>query len=456
MLTRKDQKIQNRCKAVMDVLQNSWFTRCWIIQEYTLGGRNVAGREDIVVCYGTLCVPSFVIILAHIDLSQFALHYEYSLIRSKVAQNSLGTIRRKFKLRQRPVAFSKPEYLLTCVLLFMESAVTDKRDKIYSLLSLIDEQYRGSEPDHHGWPSLVIDYEAKVEDVWSSFVKEVIQSTKRLEILGFCDGTRAKHCERTWTLNCCPKNGEENFSQCVLASDIRHSDPVLPLNSQLQFNVAGDTKADFQFAEDLSTLSVSGFVWAEIERPYNIKFSGPQQLKSTLLSMIQWGETSSSSSSNDRWEERLLTCLIVAPKGPASKGLDFPAVAYQLLDDFKEWLTMDIDDKWETEQRKDGTLTTWPSVENSPTRFSATLAQSYGGGIIAMTKDGYIGRAISPLVEAGDLICILLGCAMPMVLHPVEGHFEVRGEVYVPGIMHGEAMTTLHAGERKIQTFELH
>lgn len=72
-----------------------------------------------------------------------------------------------------------------------------------------------------------------------------------------------------------------------------------------------------------------------------------------------------------------------------------------------------------------------------------------------MAKDGYVGRAISPLIEAGDLICVLLGCAMPVVLHPVGDHFEVRGEIYVPGVMNGESMIALHSGEKTERKFKL-
>jgi hypothetical protein len=148
--------------------------------------------------------------------------------------------------------------------------------------------------------------------------------------------------------------------------------------------------------------------------------------------------------------------LILAPKGAASTRIDFAAVAGQLLNGFKDWVGKDIDEEWEKIQRETRAATRWPIHGSPPIRFSANLAQAYTRGQIIMTKDGYVGRAISPLVEAGDLICVLLGYAMPMVLHLVKDHFEVRGEIYVPGIMHGEAITALNAGERTLRDFELY
>jgi hypothetical protein len=43
-----------------------------------------------------------------------------------------------------------------------------------------------------------------------------------------------------------------------------------------------------------------------------------------------------------------------------------------------------------------------------------------------------------------------------MILRPIDGHYEVVAETYVPGIMHGEAMTALEEGRKSLQEFELH
>jgi hypothetical protein len=440
----------------MDLLQNPWFTRSWIVQEYALGGQNIGWREDIIMCCGKLCVPSFIAILNCVDLHQFPLSYEYSLTRMKVVHNSLGETRHKYKIRQMPFLISKSEYMLRCLANFMVSAATDPKDKIYSLLGLIDEQYHGGEQSHGNWTALIIDYKASVENVWSSFVREVIQSTKRLDILGFCDGQRSENCGRTWTLNCCPGEGQGDFFMSILATDIQYSDPTLPMTKQLCFDVTPGVTATFRFANDLSTLTVSGFVWTEIEELHNIKFLNPRQLQSTVLSMVEWGKKSGVFASPESWEERLLSCLILVPKGGSTTRTDFAAVAGQLLNGFKDWVGSDIDEEWEKREREGRPPTRWPLHGSPPTRFSASLAQAYTGGQIVLTKDGFVGRAISPLVEAGDLICVLLGCAMPMVLHPVGDHFEVRGEIYVPGIMNREAITALHAGERALREFELH
>lgn len=44
--------------------------------------------------------------------------------------------------------------------------------------------------------------------------------------------------------------------------------------------------------------------------------------------------------------------------------------------------------------------------------------------------------------EEGDLVCILLGCTVPVILRPIEdlGLYKLVGEAYVHGVMDGEAM----------------
>lgn len=60
---------------------------------------------------------------------------------------------------------------------------------------------------------------------------------------------------------------------------------------------------------------------------------------------------------------------------------------------------------------------------------------------LLFTYEGYIGMAPHE-TRKGDKICLLLGCRVPVVLRQrVEGGYELVGEVYVHGIMKGEALT---------------
>jgi hypothetical protein len=52
-----------------------------------------------------------------------------------------------------------------------------------------------------------------------------------------------------------------------------------------------------------------------------------------------------------------------------------------------------------------------------------------------------------------DIICILVGCALPLVLRREEDHFIVIGESYVHGFMNGEILKMERRGEIKRENF---
>src|SRR6202035_3224075 len=53
----------------------------------------------------------------------------------------------------------------------------------------------------------------------------------------------------------------------------------------------------------------------------------------------------------------------------------------------------------------------------------------------------------------GDIICILVGCALPLVLRKIRDHFVVVGESYVHGFMCGEILEMERKGEIKREEF---
>lgn len=59
---------------------------------------------------------------------------------------------------------------------------------------------------------------------------------------------------------------------------------------------------------------------------------------------------------------------------------------------------------------------------------------------------------LGPIDSApGDVVCVLFGCPLPILLRPLDKQYSLLGEVYVPGLMHGEAIK----GDRLISTFEI-
>ena len=68
------------------------------------------------------------------------------------------------------------------------------------------------------------------------------------------------------------------------------------------------------------------------------------------------------------------------------------------------------------------------------------------------TANGYYGLG-PPLIENGDLVCVLFGGKTPFCLRPIDGHHELVGECYVFGLMNYEALDMMKKGELKQKTF---
>jgi hypothetical protein len=63
-----------------------------------------------------------------------------------------------------------------------------------------------------------------------------------------------------------------------------------------------------------------------------------------------------------------------------------------------------------------------------------------------------------PHSQVKDKFCVLFGCSSPLVLYPspdLPGHYCIRGEAYMHGLMFGEAIEILRKEILEEQTFSL-
>jgi hypothetical protein len=99
------------------------------------------------------------------------------------------------------------------------------------------------------------------------------------------------------------------------------------------------------------------------------------------------------------------------------------------------------------------------SSANMTMPFSAAINLSAGADRLFTVEGSDVFRADFDTAEAGDLACVMPGCAAPILLQPVLGpifiYYKVVGEVYAPGIMNSLAMDHLRDGRKEMQRFEL-
>jgi hypothetical protein len=72
-----------------------------------------------------------------------------------------------------------------------------------------------------------------------------------------------------------------------------------------------------------------------------------------------------------------------------------------------------------------------------------------------VTSSGAAG--IGPItLEKGDICCVPLGCCLPVIVKPIDGHYTLVGETYVDGISRGEALEMLSRRAVCTKEFEIH
>jgi hypothetical protein len=58
-------------------------------------------------------------------------------------------------------------------------------------------------------------------------------------------------------------------------------------------------------------------------------------------------------------------------------------------------------------------------------------------------------------IKEGDVICVLLGCQLPIVIRPDGHHYRVVGAAYVDKLADGEAIADLESGFYDLECIEL-
>ena len=74
---------------------------------------------------------------------------------------------------------------------------------------------------------------------------------------------------------------------------------------------------------------------------------------------------------------------------------------------------------------------------------------------LVVTEEGRLG--LGPVAaKRGDVMCVLLGCSVPMVLRPCGAEeYRIVGVAYVHGIMEGEVIEWLGRGERRFEAIAI-
>ena len=418
--------------AAAELLERPWFRRCWVVQEFVL----CKEREPYFQCgqylVSSKAFPQFSLD-AHFSSPKLlqlytkgAAYYDPRILAGPCAQGLvMWSAHSRFETRSKT---STMDWLL----LYNDLEATNARDKLYSSLGLQKWGGERETPEENVVSNgLIIDYDASVEDVYSSAVRHQVKSTHKLDILLSC-GPRSDLVTRSWVPD-------------WTVSSISEAHKVLEFDYKPE--TSKKTQCIVKFANDLSFMVVRGFVWDTIrlvenhwpsqigDSPY---YTARQEFCRAAWSYEEFGEwhKSDQKAADTLWRAMLHPYYLADETPEKSTALIASLLAPRST--------------WQKDLR---------SLLDKGKRF---------GGVCFQTLRGQVGNAFrgnkefqpylaeDARVQIGDLVCVLLGCPVPMVLRKQKSHYEVVVPVFEEGVMRGEAMDRIDDGSITLQDFELH
>lgn len=310
-----------------------------------------------------------------------------------------------------------------------DQKATDPRDKIYALLGLFEKsQLPEKLAEVDGWEGdnrppnfdrtmLTADYRASVDDVYTAAVKAVVSATGCLDIICACQGPRG--LRRTWT---------PDWSEPWARTSLLHQNMVLlseDIGVEDAFHASGTVRGRATFSDDSLSMTAKGVYHSTIFQTEE-RWSS-RNVEDELNYLKSCGQTMNTPGGKRCIET--YGSYLEAEKKYYESLLAVESTNRDFQVDIVGTFGMGKSKAWyERALKEDQFLRRWILVNE--------------GRRIAITYDGTFAL-VPEHAEADDVICVLLGCSVPVVLRKVEDHYSFIGECFVSGIMQGELVTNL-------------
>ncbi|KAE8445966.1 hypothetical protein EG329_012605 [Mollisiaceae sp. DMI_Dod_QoI] len=340
------------------------------------------------------------------------------------------------EIRRRDPSSTLPD-LYTTLTAFSPKRATDPRDRIFALVSLTTARDD---------PRFTIDYSASLRQVYIDVAKYILASSKKLDVI--CSMPRGYNelnlpsWVSDWAVS------ESKFGDALGAMMQGRGDP---------FGSAGSSTAEVELKHNDEVLVADGFVLGRIqvvgrkgslESPSDFRAAMPVLLNWYKLFTLKRGTTAAQIDA---------FCRVIFYDRFHSKDFVYNS-EIELMQRLLGAIALLAQENSPSEE-VDPQLVTWKETHD----VSKWWAKSWIGracrGIncqrLFLSNTGLAGRC-PDLAEPGDIICILLGCCIPVILRPHDGHYLIIGGAYVHDYMYGKGMQEYSEGKFQLQQFEIH
>ena len=409
-------------------MSRPWWYRMWVLQEI------VVSRTATVRCgQGSLPWSSFEAIwtaFVPFQVLSSSLAASGALGSTATSQqisrsNHIAIIR---SLREQRRSGNQLN-LLSLVVKYRRNRVTDPRDKIFALLGLAQSV------DQDAFKA---DYSKTTAQVYSEFLKMVMETQKRVDILAFCNMHRKTPDLPSWVPDwSCSCHLDHELPLGYDALEIEFSGKRMP------YRASGSKDADVRFSDDLKILITKGIPICSVQtlgkegsieqRPDGVIL--PNGYALPIAELVSLAEQATALETTEARQMALFRVLIAdrLPTGAQPTKADWEK--YQRLlehsTDGLLWMTEHLMESME-EGRTDFT----PSAD-----LLNAISRTMRNRRLFISNGGHLGVAPSQVHES-DLVCVLFGGATPFAIRPHEGRFLLIGEVYIwhPKFMEGDVV----------------
>jgi hypothetical protein len=471
--------------AISRLWERNYWSRIWIIQEVVFG--TTKRRQCIIHCgqdtiaWETLVALDRAMALidkrcndnehSDVDIVQFSRGARLDLSWFIVTHGELS--RRK-------------ELLLSYLLIRQgRYRATDLRDKVYALLSMAPESVAGG---------LVVNYKLSIAQVYAMAMREMVIRERKLGVLCSC----CRECRRQGSLKqlpswcpdfstdpmdkCCPArlwsytrpvyyaSGEENAeaefplenaendTPVVLVAKGWHLDTikVLPLEDQYGTNgflspncllfmaegIEGNYPQDLNSIDQVAHEAIWRTVVANRGQSHDIAPESFGEDYKTLLKMYLMSNNPAEQAAAQQVELNSSAEHVAVQQARRGDLAEYIAAQQFIPDNSAHYIPDQISIAVSNIEAKHATMP-----------FKEMMATCLRKRRVCKSKTRFLPGLVPDTAQNGDIIGILVGCALPLVLRRVEDHFVVIGESYVHGFMSGEILDMESRGEIARRTF---
>jgi hypothetical protein len=441
-IAQRGEQPELRWKALSSILQHPWLTRLWTHQELIL-----ATSASFVTDYHVLQFNRFLLAATIIHRASDQIPFKrLPPFLGEIFADHRGFMEGLEKARIRNAAWTNrhnPEHLpyqrispLNQVTAGGRFNCHESRDRVYAILALLDLNIRSK---------IEIDYNKPVEQVYTDFVEVVINTSHSLEALtlaGLCQGPSS-----------CP-SWVQDLSKLSLDKSNR------PKGLRYaQYSASCLTRPNYSINRTKNEITTRGMAVDSILDTLTIEdhdiLWDCQHRKKGAKGLHIWKQSFEEYPTACNPLHAWIKTITADMDGNALKAdrqtpevLEAYVNDYILYDSSKEELLL-LMPVQETEKKE------WIArMTDISYRFaSATIAASVNRTFF-ISKSGYMGMG-PRLLEKGDVICVMLGCNVPLLLRNCGDHYILVGECFVWGLMDGEVMRMKRKAEYWLDTFRV-